>query len=309
MVPEKKSNESKKDEVKKYYSKGKKSNTKTKDSKVDKKKKVIKKDTEKEIKSKVDAKIILPEKANEEPKMISVPQEKKEDNEIVYGLNRSAQKSYKTITKVVAILAMLGKIMTCIAIPFILVASILFTIIIEKIDYVDNRLYFDNQEVAIFENDEEGITLKIKDAFEDKDFIIRDNIILKQIQNLLESIPKKNVISVIIFATFFYEISLVIWIYIYRNLEALFNRLNEEETPFTEKNAQDIKNIGKLLIIGMIVFVLGNGIIDLIIHANITIQTGSINIIAILIIYTLYFIFKYGAKLQAKSNMRIANKK
>ena len=302
MAQEKKSIDAKKKVAPKSDTK-RKSTTKKASTKVEEKKEVkapIKKEIKEEVKE-----------SKKEPikKETPVKEEVKENPEIIVGLNRESQKNYRLLTKIISILAMLGKIFTMIAIPFIFIAAIFFVVIIGKIDYSNDKLYYAGKEVAVFENDGDGLILKINAVVEDKNITIRDNIVLKEIQSLLANMSKNIVISAIVFATVFYEISFVLWVMIYRRLEELFNDFNTGDTPFTDKNTLGIKNIGKLLIVSVIVMALGNGLLEIIIHSNLSINNGAISVMGILIVYTIYYIFKYATKLQAKSNMRIVNNK
>jgi len=312
MAQEKNKNVDKKNVAKKNVDKKKNAKKKV----VTNKKMVSKENEMKKAESKqekVVEKKVVPKTLDVRPVESAISKEventNKNDNDVMVGLNRESQKNYRTLTKAVAILSLLGKILTVIAIPLILIAAIFFIVIIGKINYNEDRLYFDNKEVAVFEETDEGLVLRISAAIEGKNITIRDNIILKEVQSLLKSVSKNLIVTIIVFTMLFYEISLIIWVFIYRKLEYLFNSLHDGDTPFTEKNTTTIKNIANLMIISTIVMAVGSGIIELLASTNLSFNSGMISIIGILIVYTIYYIFKYGTKMQSKVNMVISFKK
>ena len=89
------------------------------------------------------------------------------------------------------------------------------------------------------------------------------------------------------------------------NIIKLFTNIHDGDTPFTLDNVNYIKRIANLLIITLIVEIFGNAIVTLLFGDILNISIGLNNILYILIIYVLSYIFEYGYEIQLDSNGKI----
>ena len=100
--------------------------------------------------------------------------------------------------------------------------------------------------------------------------------------------------------------TLIILIYILSYIEKLFDNIYRKKTPFTETNAKYIYNIGNLLVVNAIVELVFGIIFELAYpKANLIAGYRSISLLEILVIFAVYYVFRYGVKLQEKSNIEI----
>ena len=90
-----------------------------------------------------------------------------------------------------------------------------------------------------------------------------------------------------------------------RQVEKLFRNIYSKDTPFTLDNVNHIRKIAIMMIISIVIPIVSNTIMSVIISHELNIHISSFNIIEILIVFILSYIFEYGCLLQSKSIEKI----
>lgn len=217
----------------------------------------------------------------------------------IVKLNEEKQRKMKYLSKAIAILAKISKILVTIAIPLIIITMIITPFFIRNINLKDNVLTFNGSNDKLVIIEEEGkVTLKLNDktiANEKNE----DNII--RFKDILENNSKFKIIGFLETGFVVLTISLFLLRLALRHLEMLFNNINQGKTPFTLENVSHIKKIAWLLIIFIILPNISGVIFEFILTVDLNIGFEVINLMEILFLFSIAYIFEYGYEIQLDS--------
>ena len=217
----------------------------------------------------------------------------------VVKFKEEKQKKVKVLSKVIYVLSKIGRIIMTVAIPFIIIAMALIPAIINKVDVKDNRIIFDGTDEFI-EIIEENDTVKIK--IDDKTFADEDSVeVIGKLKDILEDNKKGSLIAYVEFAGACLIGYLVLVILVLKHLEDLFRNINKGDTPFTLENVKHIKKMAYFMIAAIIVPPVGLSIAEMFINLDNGFDLGTFNLIEILFLFAMAYIFEYGYEIQLDS--------
>jgi len=228
--------------------------------------------------------------------------------------NEKDEKNLKGLSKAIYILAKIGKIMVTIAIPFMVVAMILMGIVMEKIEYRENTIYFDNEKVVTLNETINGIEFDFNNDFNGKGIL---SITTQGMDDISEGLEIKKFldnnkigkITLFIELSFaFVIVTLVVSRMILAHLEKLFKNIYEK-SPFTDENTKHIYMIARLMLLNICISIIMSIVLGLITKNEIKFNIGSYTVMETLILFSVYYIFKYGTNLQSKSKQEIYGSK
>lgn len=221
------------------------------------------------------------------------------DEEIKMNLvkfKKEKQRKMKGLSKAIYIIARIMKIIVILSIGICTLLLISAPFVIKNVD-------FKNEEIRIFDKtikyEINDTTLSIKDNNGySEDFIINTTSDIKEYfvnhgTTFHIIISEGIIISLILTLLFIYGLL--------HKLEKLFMNINNENTPFTMDNVLLIKSLANYLAF-IIAFPLISGwIFEAIMGINLNIGIEVMELIYILIIYSLSYIFEYGYQIQLDS--------
>ena len=216
-----------------------------------------------------------------------------------FDLNK--QKRLKVLSKIIYIVTKLLKIFSYIAIPFIMLAMVIIPILINKVSVKDNKISINDNVISI--EDKKGMLSISVNGVKVADETDRDSII--RIKDILKDFSKGTIIAASEVALAFTLISIIIMITLLRQVEKLFKNIYSKDTPFILDNVNHIRKIAIMMIISIVIPIVSNTIMSVIISHELNIHISSFNIIEILIVFILSYIFEYGCLLQTKSIEKI----
>lgn len=203
------------------------------------------------------------------------------DEEIIMKVvkfNQEKQKQVKTLSNVISMIGKIGAIVLRVGIGFLILAMILTPYIIINVEVKDNQISFKTDNIRIIGEDKievfDVVVAELDLEESDLDII-----------HILETKSAKQIIFFAEIALVFLIVDLCIIIIILEYVEKLFNNIKENATPFTLDNVNYIKKISYY----MIALIVINGF-------------EMINILEILIIFSMSYIFEYGNEIQKDSN-------
>ena len=218
----------------------------------------------------------------------------------VVKFQKEKQNQMKKLSKVIYVIARIGKIINKIGICILTILLIgmpflLGNIKVEKntLEIFDNKVNYEiTEEEIIFSDNEESYNITDSEEV----------LVLTKILNKLEG---TSTISIILFV----EITLVLLIstlvllyFTLMYLEKLFINIHNGETPFTLENVKYIKKMATLMIISIIVSNMSGFIIDLCTGAMVDgFGIELFDIIEILFLYSMSLVFEYGYEIQLDS--------
>lgn len=231
------------------------------------------------------------------------------DNEVktkVVSLNKEERQKMKRLSKAIYVIARIGKIIVTIAIPIIILCMLFMPYLISKIDVVDNKIIFNglNDKITVTEkNTSNDVSIELK--YNDKlvaDASDEDTIMIK---NIFENNSKTIIIVCFEMGFLGLMISIILMRMILKNLENLFININNGETPFTLENVNHIKKMAYLMIGAIILPNISGIFFELIIKIDVDIEFELFDIIQILFLLSLSYIFEYGRLLGLETKGQI----
>ena len=259
-----------------------------------------KKDTKEEIKKEKKTTAKKETKVAKEPKKEKVIKEKKvkEPKEEAL-LDKKSQKYLRTLSKVVSILAKIGRIALMIVIPFIFLAMIALPFLMKKLDVNGNIIKFDDAVIII---NDDYVTFKVANS----DYVSNvEHQELTYIANFLANNTKGDILLICEVSLAFAATIVIINIYVMMYAEKLFKNISEKKTPFIEENANYIRRIGHTLIIMEIIVFIFSVLLAVFFPRIDYMESSRISIFSILIIFVIYYVFEYAVKLQEKADTKI----
>ena len=218
----------------------------------------------------------------------------------VVKFKKEKQNQMKKLSKVIYVIARIGKIINKIGICILTILLIGMPFLLGNIKVEKNTLEIFDNKVNYEITEEEIIFSDNKESYNITDS--EEVLVLTKILNKLEG---TSTVSIILFV----EITLVLLIstlvllyFTLMYLEKLFINIHNGETPFTLENVKYIKKMATLMIISIIVSNISGFIIDLCTGAMVDgFGIELFDIIEILFLYSMSLVFEYGYEIQLDS--------
>ena len=217
----------------------------------------------------------------------------------VVKFKEEKQKKVKGLSKAIMIIAKIAKVFVVIGAVCIALAATVVPIVCANVKVENNELKVFG-EVVKYERNENEVTFTHK---EDIEKVTKESDVqtLNKVLKFAEENDMKKVIVLSEMAFAFLAGILVVTIMLLDNIIKLFTNIHDGETPFTLENIAHINNIAKLLIIAAIIKFVGGGIAEAFYDEVFDINFSLNDILYILIIYCLSYIFEYGYEIQLDS--------
>lgn len=219
----------------------------------------------------------------------------------VVKFEEEKQKKMKTLTKILSLIGKIAGIVVKVAIPLVVIASVIVPILLSNIDVVDNKIISTNKNIQIQElsNNRIDITYRgISTVANIQDRDIEDiKIVLSE--NKTQAIVKIE-IGFIILIGFLVVLSILL-----KHLEQLFDNMNKGDTPFTLENVNHIKKMSYLMIACIVLSRIGETVLNSIYQKELSFGLELFDIVEILFLFVLSYIFEYGYEIQKDSKGKI----
>ena len=225
------------------------------------------------------------------------------DDEIkmsVVKFKQEEQKKMKGISKAIYILARILKIISVGMIVLLTLITIFLMFMLAncnidsenktiKVFDLEKKYDINNNNITIYEENNEDIVIDYGE--------LDINMFLEESKLYQITICLSCFITMIVF--------MFIMMKAMTYLEKLFININKEDTPFSHINIIYIKKLAIYMtlsiiipsILSLFICIITNGIVDY--------SIGSTDIVTILVLFSLYYIFKYGYEIQLDSNGKI----
>lgn len=233
-------------------------------------------------------------------KMIDMDSLDNETKKSIVKLKKEEQKRVKSLSKALQVIAKIGKTICMIALPIIILVMICTPYFINNIEVKNNELTWKdpNNRIKITKENSK-IVLKYNDIIiaDENEEIVNSNYI-----DILNNNSKVQIIGYIETGFFTLLITLILTFYILKHLEMLFNNISKGDTPFTIENIDHISKIAWLMIAVIIIPNIGGIIFTLLLTTDIDIDFEMFNLVEILFLFSMIYIFRYGYQIQLDSN-------
>lgn len=220
----------------------------------------------------------------------------------VVTLKKEEQNKMKILSKFISVFAKVGRILCLVSIPFILISMLLFPYIMNKLEIKDNEISLRGNDILSIVEEDDRVVLKANGltiADESKE------IVKSEIINVLNNNSKGLIVVYIEVASLTLLITVYLVSLVFKHLSKLFINFNEGDTPFTLENVFHIKKMAWLMIIVIILPNIGGVIFNLLLTPTVNIDFELFDIVEILFLFSLAYIFEYGRLMELGSNSRM----
>lgn len=217
----------------------------------------------------------------------------------VVKLKKEQQRKMKGLSKAIAIIAKVGKILVYVSIPAVVASMIILGVLITKVEVNNNEISLKgtNELVTLISNDEELI-IKYNDTVVAKE---KDKTAILKIKEVLDNNTKTEVFIYLESGFLFLVIMLVTLSVILKHVEKLFENIYDGDTPFTLENVEHIKKTAYLMIAMIILPSLVGVMFEFFMKTDLNVDFELFSLIEILFLFSLAYIFEYGYQIQKDS--------
>lgn len=216
----------------------------------------------------------------------------------VVKLKKEKQRKMKCLSKIISVLAKIGKIACLIAIPIVIATMIITPYVINHIDYRRGEITWNGSKNITLEHENNKISLKINGTLIADS---NDETLNTKVLDVFENNSKPVMIGTIEVGFLFLVVTLYLMVVILKCLSQLFDNFNQGETPFTLENVGYIKKIAWLMIATVILSNIGEIIFNCLVVRGIDMDIEMFDLVEILFLFSLSYIFEYGYEIQLDS--------
>ena len=214
----------------------------------------------------------------------------------IVKFKKEKQEKVKGLSKAIYIIAEIGKVIVSIAIVMVLIGIIIFPILAFNVEIQEqNKIKAFGTEFE-YQTRNEEMVLKYANG-EVVIGLVDENT---DMNSILEKIRNTSKFSIIVIGEIFLICSVIVLICIYnimKHVKNIFLNIHNGDTPFTRENVQSIKKTAKYMIITIL--------LPTITENSVTIGIDLLEVLYILIIFCLSYIFEYGYEIQLDSKGKI----
>lgn len=217
----------------------------------------------------------------------------------VVKLKDDQQRKMKGLSKAIYIIARICKVVSIIGIVSVIISMVAIGIVTSNTKIEDNTITIFDEKLT-YTRSADLIEIEYND---DKEEITKkeDLIILNKILDYMENKSIVVYISFIEFAFLTLIVSLILLVYILKHLETLFVNIHNGETPFTKENIDHIKKMAYLMIAAIVLPNICGLISEVVIQEDLNIDFELMDVIYVLFLFSMAYIFEYGYELQLDS--------
>lgn len=217
---------------------------------------------------------------------------------------KEKQKQMKALSKAIYILARIGKIITTLGMIIIILMMFLTPMIASNIEVKeDNTIEVFHKKIE-YERNQEKITV----TYNHKNVAIIDTEEKFAINKVIDWLEIHSIASVVWLLEVAFTFLVVTFELLYltlKHLEHLFINIHEGETPFTMENVDHIKKMAIFMIVMIILPNISGMLMQFIIGEDLDISFETFDLIYILFLFSMAYIFEYGYQIQLDSKGRM----
>ena len=216
----------------------------------------------------------------------------------VVKLKKEKQRKVKGLSKAIYVLSKIGEIVLKIGIVCILLVMVLIPFLVNNIEVKDNEIIYHNEGRIKIVDTGDKTSINISNmAFLDEDD--KDTIIM--IRDVFQNNSKGKIIAVSEIGFTTVIIYFILLILVLKHMQKLFKNINEGDTPFTLENVNHIKKMAYIMIATIVVSGISSGLFDFLSESSFPLDLKAFDIIEILFLITISYVFEYGYEIQLDS--------
>lgn len=217
----------------------------------------------------------------------------------VVKFKKEKQIKMKGLSKAIYVLARIGKVVSILGIIAVLLTIIVTPFLANNVKVENNKIIMFGEEVKYEKQD-----YNIKIIFKENESTITDHsevYVASMIIDKIENGKMPVMIGFIETAFVFLVVSLVLFYLTLKHLEEMFVNIHNGTTPFTMENVNHIKKMATFMILTIILPNIAGVIAEMVMGEELGIGFEMFDIIYILFLFSMAYVFEYGYQLQLDS--------
>lgn len=196
------------------------------------------------------------------------------------------------------ILSTISMVITIIVSFLMILVSVVLPPLIKNIDIKNGVVTYENTKIEMFVDTNYVLNIKVGD--ETKSSIQLDESSAIEAVQFINNLTTNKLIGFLETIFILAIVELILLTIIYNKSRKLFKQMRIEKTPFTKESHCLIKSVASLLLSIFIIDIISKFALSHITDYPITVNFSFSNLIFILAIFFLAYIFKYGNRLENK---------
>ena len=210
-------------------------------------------------------------------------------------LKKEEQRTYKLLSNIIYIISKICRVCLMIFLPFVVLSMVFIPIVFKRFEVSANILKFDNISIIIREN---GVSTKFGDTV----YSVNCNTLeLDQILTFLTNNSKSSIILHFEASLLLLAVIVILSIYLLSYIENLFANFMLGKTPFTKENTDYMFKIA-VYSLALKVACLCFSLVGVFTKCFI-----SVNLLAIVIMFAVYYVFKYATCMQEVTDTKLCD--
>lgn len=240
-------------------------------------------------------------KSRKKEKIEPVKEEVAKEKKIELNIGKTDSKFLKCISGLLYFLAKIMRIGLYIGVVFVVLCMVILPSIVNMVNVNNNEISirdFKDDVYYITKDNTNKYVLMYNDRFLDADI---DYGLFNKVTNIFNNYSKNEIITTLESSLVIVLISITVLILVFYNLELLLNNIHDKDTPFIKENIHYLGMISCLLIaVRFCEFV-----VSLLLAKFDMASYSSIEILDIVFLLIMVYVFKYGYNLQSTVNSKI----
>ncbi len=208
-------------------------------------------------------------------------------------------KKMKGLSKALSIISKILKVLVIIGACGIILCMVVLPMLFKKVDITDNEIKINEQSILSVEKDEEKVSLKVFDKV-----VVLDTDVVEY-EEILKVFNEKSKGYVLTYSETLLFISLVCIVILYMCLiyiDKLFTNIVKKDSPFELENALYLRKCGYYTIALIVAPLILSGLYEMISGTNMIFNWNFVEILLVLVIFTMSYVFEYGYYLENKKS-------
>lgn len=208
----------------------------------------------------------------------------------------------KGLSKAISIIACIIKICIRVALVCLVLAMLVIPYALSNVKVSENSIEIYEKRINYEVNTEEiNITI---DNNQEKITGPQEVAALKIFLNYFKE-NKSQLLTIYIEVTFVFIAAIIVCIdFALQHLQKLFKNIHDNDNPFLIENATHLRKMGYFLIATLVISIVSSIWSDVVFQGRFTLNFSMVNILEILFVLCLSYIFEYGASLTEKKTRK-----
>ncbi len=211
-------------------------------------------------------------------------------------MSKEKEKNLKGLSKAIYILAAIVRVISWIGFAVLLIVTVITPVLASKVKVTESTIELGDKTIEYYKEDSDLIIKYKEDSWTFKG---NDAVAIETLLTKIRELSVKKIAVAIEVSLVCALASLVLNALVFKKLGKLFHSIHDSATPFKEEHPAYLRQMGYYMIAIFGVSILSSLLTSIIVGVDFSINTQSFDILAVLVIFALSYIFEYGYSKEA----------